>query len=211
MAKIVDADEKRAHIIDATWRVVAENGLDVATMRTIAAEAGCTTGMVTHYFSNKDEILEALVDQVARKSGQRLLEAIDGHVGMAAVRELMVHSLPLDAERGAHWRVWLALWNRSVAGGPLADEWARRNRTWLKLLRSAMDSAVANGDIPASAAGESDIEALSALSFGLSIAAILPPRRLSRRAMIRTVDDYIAGRYGEYPARGEETAELNAS
>lgn len=211
MAKIVDADEKRTHIIDATWRVVAENGLDVATMRMIAAEAGCTTGMVTHYFSNKDEILEALVEQVASRSGRRLLEAIDGHVGMAAVRELMVHSLPLDAERSAQWRVWLALWNRSVAGGPLADEWARRNRTWLKLLRTTVERAVAYGDIPASAAGESDIEALSALSFGLAMAAILPPRRLSRRAMIRTVDDYLESRYGTYAAPSDEPAELDAS
>jgi AcrR family transcriptional regulator len=210
MAKIVDADEKRAHIVEATWRVVAEHGLDVATMRMIAAEAGCTTGMVTHYFSNKDEILEALVDQVAQRSGRRLLESLEGHVGMAALRELMVQSLPLDAERNAQWRVWLALWNRSVAGGQLADEWARRNRTWMKMLRATVDAAIAYGDLPASAATDPSIEALSALSFGLSMAAILPPRRLSRRAMIRAVDDYLESRYGT-DASADQPAELTAS
>jgi AcrR family transcriptional regulator len=211
VAKIVDAEEKRAHIVDATWRVVAEHGLDVATMRMIAAEAGCTTGMVTHYFANKDEILEELVEQVSRQSGRRLSAAIEGHVGVAALRELLVQSLPLDAERNAQWRVWLALWNRSVAGGQLADEWARRNRVWMKLLRTTVEKAVAYGDIPPSAARESDIEALSALSFGLSMAAILPPRRLSKRAMVRTVDDYLEARYGAFLAAVEDSEQLTGS
>lgn len=211
MAKIVDAEEKRAHIIDATLRIVTDHGLDVATMRMIAAEAGCTTGMVTHYFANKDEILEELVEEVARRSGRRLLAAIEGLSGTAAVRELLVQSLPLDSERTTEWRVWLALWNRSLAGGHLADEWNRRSRTWMKLLHTTVDKAIAFGDLPPSAGSDPDVEAMSALSFGLSLSAVLQPRRLTRSAMILTVDEYMEGRYGPLSETPDVTPRLTGS
>ena len=43
MAKVVDAEEKRAEIVAAAWQVVTENGLDATTMRMIASAAGRTT------------------------------------------------------------------------------------------------------------------------------------------------------------------------
>jgi AcrR family transcriptional regulator len=55
------AEIRRAEIIEAFLRIVAEKGLARATVREIAGEAGCSHGMVRHYFGNKESmILEVL-------------------------------------------------------------------------------------------------------------------------------------------------------
>ena len=43
--KIVDWDARRDEILDATWRVIARDGLVNTTVRAIAREAGCSQGV----------------------------------------------------------------------------------------------------------------------------------------------------------------------
>ena len=40
MPKIVDHDQRRIELVDATWRIIARLGIESATMREIALEAG---------------------------------------------------------------------------------------------------------------------------------------------------------------------------
>jgi AcrR family transcriptional regulator len=191
MAKVVDAEEKRAHIVAAAWQVVTANGLDATTMRMIASAAGCTTGMVTHYFANKDEILETLVRQVSRQAEHRLAAAREAGPGLAGLRSLVLESLPLDQERIAEWRVWLALWNKALEGGSLSGEWARRDRRWIMLLRNAVDGAIENGDLPADTNLDLEVESLSALAFGLSVGALVSPRRVGPAAIEEIIDEHL--------------------
>ncbi|NUP73233.1 MAG: TetR family transcriptional regulator, partial [Sinomonas sp.] len=58
MPKIVDHDQRRLELVDALWRIVAERGLDGATMREIAAEAGFANGALKPYFPTKDRLLD---------------------------------------------------------------------------------------------------------------------------------------------------------
>jgi len=57
MPKIVDHAERRSSIISATWRVIARGGLANTTTREIAKEAGCSTGVLAHYFTDRADIL----------------------------------------------------------------------------------------------------------------------------------------------------------
>jgi AcrR family transcriptional regulator len=42
--------DRRLDVSEAAWRVIAREGLDRTSLRAIAQELGCTTGVVTHYF-----------------------------------------------------------------------------------------------------------------------------------------------------------------
>lgn len=53
------ADVRRQELIDATFRCLVECGVSDTSVRTIAAEAGLSLGMVRHYFNSKDELLAA--------------------------------------------------------------------------------------------------------------------------------------------------------
>jgi TetR/AcrR family transcriptional regulator len=54
-------DARRQLIVDAARRVFEQVGLEGASIRTIAAEAGCTTGAVYPWFAGKEEIYAAIL------------------------------------------------------------------------------------------------------------------------------------------------------
>jgi TetR/AcrR family transcriptional regulator len=56
-------DFRRNLIIEAARRVFAERGLAGASLRTIAAAAGCTTGAIYPYFSGKEEIYAEILNE----------------------------------------------------------------------------------------------------------------------------------------------------
>ncbi|RVU38869.1 TetR/AcrR family transcriptional regulator [Hwanghaeella grinnelliae] len=56
-------EERRAAIIEAAKSVFMRNGLEKASMRTIATEANCTTGAIYPYFQGKEEIYGAVLTE----------------------------------------------------------------------------------------------------------------------------------------------------
>ncbi|TWT15378.1 TetR/AcrR family transcriptional regulator [Reyranella sp. CPCC 100927] len=56
-------DTKRQLVIDAARRVFETHGLEGASIRLIAIEAGCTTGAIYPYFSGKEEIYAAILGE----------------------------------------------------------------------------------------------------------------------------------------------------
>ncbi|HKU95894.1 MAG TPA: TetR/AcrR family transcriptional regulator [Vineibacter sp.] len=69
-------DTKRQLVIDAARRVFETHGLEGASIRLIAVEAGCTTGAVYPYFSGKEEIYAAILGE----SLATLKQFIEQHV-----------------------------------------------------------------------------------------------------------------------------------
>jgi TetR/AcrR family transcriptional regulator, fatty acid metabolism regulator protein len=54
------AEEKRRHILDAAVRVFARRGFHTSRVGDIAEEAGVAHGLLYHYFSSKDEVLQTV-------------------------------------------------------------------------------------------------------------------------------------------------------
>lgn len=67
------SEEKRRQILDAAVRVFARKGFHTSRVGDIAEEAGVAHGLLYHYFSSKDEVLET----VFRENWGVLLERID--------------------------------------------------------------------------------------------------------------------------------------
>src|SRR6185312_13615964 len=98
MPRIVDHEERRAEVAAAVWRIVSRDGLEAATVRRVAAEAGMSTSVVSHYFSGKDDLLRLAFRIVVERGRDRAI--VQGDEGGRA-RALLVTALPLDAERRA--------------------------------------------------------------------------------------------------------------
>jgi len=56
----IGAEEKRRLILDAAVRVFAQKGFHTSRVGDIAEEAGVAHGLLYHYFSSKDEVLETI-------------------------------------------------------------------------------------------------------------------------------------------------------
>ena len=66
MPKLSIAEIRKTEIIEAFLKIVSGKGLAKATVREVADAAGCSHGMVRHYFGDKETmILEALDHMIA--------------------------------------------------------------------------------------------------------------------------------------------------
>jgi AcrR family transcriptional regulator len=57
----------REQIIQAAYKVLAEQGYDAATIKAIAHEAGVAPGLVHYYFTNKDELLIEVLNDISAR------------------------------------------------------------------------------------------------------------------------------------------------
>src|SRR5690242_13386078 len=69
-------EEQRAKILDAAWRAFAKKGT-AATMAEVAAEADVSYGLVYRYFSSKEAIFKALVEQMLQSGVLRVQRLLD--------------------------------------------------------------------------------------------------------------------------------------
>ena len=60
--------DKRQAILDATLRLISQNGFHGASMSQVAEEAKVSTGIIYHYFESKDELIDELYKSINRKS-----------------------------------------------------------------------------------------------------------------------------------------------
>ncbi len=66
--------DKRRHLLEAAVRVFARKGFHASRVGDIAVEAGAAHGLLYHYFSSKDELLETIF----RETWSSLLESLNG-------------------------------------------------------------------------------------------------------------------------------------
>jgi len=79
--------QRRAEIVQAFASVLAEQGYAGATMVVVAARAGVSPGLLHHHFRDKRDMLDALLEQlargfVARAAGGDLESWVDGALGL---------------------------------------------------------------------------------------------------------------------------------
>lgn len=118
MPKVVDHEQRRHDIADALWRVAMEQGPTAISIRTVAAEAGWSTGALRHYFTTREELLSFAMEQATVRVQDRLYaraatidaagELLDR---IAAFAEEL---LPLDEQRRAEFQLWRAFGEQSA-------------------------------------------------------------------------------------------------
>jgi AcrR family transcriptional regulator len=190
--KIVDHDERRLELVDATWRIIARNGLEGATMREIAMEAGFANGALKPYFPTKDTLLEFAFSHVFNRTHQRIAEVTAGQTGLAALRAFCLEVLPLDEERINEARIVIPFWQKAVNDPQKAaihqqsmDEWLTAIRRHLKEARDAGDVSTAVDDT--ALAGQ-----LLNMLLGAQIEAALAPAGRADFGHDRQLEGYLA-------------------
>lgn len=76
MGVIAEAD-KRQVILDATLDLVAERGLNDTPVSAIVKKSGVSTGIIYHYFADKDDLMRALYADIKQRFTQMALAGVD--------------------------------------------------------------------------------------------------------------------------------------
>lgn len=175
MPKKVDAEERRADLAAAAVRIIAENGLEGARLRDVAAEAGWTTGALTHYFPDKRALLKlALRSSLDRLQGRHIRAAEESG---DELRVLLEQALPLDEDRLRHWRVSQVLSTQAWSDPELATEQRRAYRGWRRRIVILVAEGAADGRFPADTDAEAAADLLIAVVDGVALQALYDPER----------------------------------
>lgn len=104
---LIDHEQRRAELAEAVWQVMRKQGVSAISVRSVAAEAGLSTGSLRHIFPSKAEMLAFSMELVH----QRFTERAEAH--RAAEEPDLVawlaEMLPLDDDRRLEMDVNLGL------------------------------------------------------------------------------------------------------
>jgi len=99
--KRVPEDQRREQILSAAYRVALRQRLANLSSRAVASEAGISNGLLFFHFSNRKELLLALLDwllekTILRRAAER--SAVQGKASQQLVHEITkaLHALPED-------------------------------------------------------------------------------------------------------------------
>ena len=201
MPKIVDHDARRAEVAAAAQRTIARLGIHNTRLRDIAEEAKCSTGVLTHYFPDKDALIRFSLEDSLGRFEQRL--ARSGAEGERALRTTLEQVLPLDKERRTQWTVWLAFWGQAVGSRELAAEQRRHYRDFRTVLEQLVRDGVEGGWFRPGLDPTDEADRVLALVEGISFQAVFDAQRWPRHRQLAMVDEHLANLAAAgSPARG---------
>ncbi|MBD2565974.1 MULTISPECIES: TetR/AcrR family transcriptional regulator [Nostoc] len=119
-------DDRRIEVAKAAWRVIVREGLDRASMRAIAQELGSSTGVVTHYFRDKEELTLFALEQVFENVLEDMKTCAEARQGIDRLAQMIFVALPLGDNDKADWKVWTAFLGYSIGRERLVQEHRKR-------------------------------------------------------------------------------------
>lgn len=72
-----DISDKRKAILNAALQMISKNGFHGTAMSKLAKNAGVSVGIIYHYFSSKDELIDELYREINRDLANSLLKIHD--------------------------------------------------------------------------------------------------------------------------------------
>lgn len=195
MPKLVDHAARRRQLVEASWDVIARDGIEGTTLRKVAAAADCTTGRIAHYFAGRDELIFSALRAAYAGAGKRMAAIAETErQPRIRLQRVVYESLPLGAVRLKEWKVWIAFWAAAASNADLAQENAQRYEQWQSLL-SALIADIAGRETATERAFE-----LVSMIDGLGIRTTLAPSAENQQLAAACVDQWIVnlGRLGAF-------------
>lgn len=158
----IDHEKRRADIASITIDLVAREGIEAASLRRIAAEAGFSTSAVTHYFADKQELIVWAFTMLSGQ-GQTYFDEAWARDPEDVAEPLMtlVPWCPVNVRR---WKAYLAFWDQGARDTELAALLRQSTYEGIALLRRLIAAHV-----PIGADTDSAARLLNAVIQGIAL------------------------------------------
>ncbi|GED15633.1 TetR/AcrR family transcriptional regulator [Aneurinibacillus migulanus] len=185
MPKLIDHEKRRKQIAEATWRVILEQGMEGATVRKIAKEAGLSLGALRHYFSTQDELLVYAMQLVKEKATARITEiAMQDLPPKEKILNIMLQIVPVNDETMAEMEVWFAFTAHFRHKQDTFD--AQHDRIFVGM-QKIIDYLDQFNLLQKNLDKEIEAEKLYALIDGLALHMMLEPQRVNKDRIVRVL------------------------
>lgn len=179
-----DRAGKRAELLKAAASVIAQEGYANTSLRKVAHRAGCTTGAVTYYFANKEELVTALAENRFDDFDAMLAAGRD----RLDVRALLERWLLRTTDDPEFWPVMSQLLvharYESVFAAAIERRYARHRSELASLLAAGQTQGTIRDDIPADLLADQ----LGAMGDGWMMMFPIEPERFTQSRIQALLD-----------------------
>ena len=189
--KLVDHEMRKLDVAEAAARVVAERGIENATIRAIAERAGLSTGALAHYFDGKDELMVHALRWATERMSDRLLERLAGLRTLDELSAAVRAVLPLEEQGAVVWRVQISFWAYGVGRPDLVSLHRREMGGWLARVVEAVGRIQRAGIVRSDLAAEHITAALISMVMGMGVQLLFDGG--ARDGVLAAVDAYNGG------------------
>jgi AcrR family transcriptional regulator len=172
-------DERRNEVAKAAWQVIVRDGLDRTSMRAIAQELGASTGVVTHYFRDKEALILFALERVFEHVLADMKIAAQGQPGIDGFAQMICTALPLEMSDKDDWKVWVAFLGYSIGREHLVQEHRKRYDLLQQIIAQELANLQAAHLIRADIDLMLEANAIVALVDGIGTGSVIYPEQFS--------------------------------
>jgi TetR/AcrR family transcriptional repressor of bet genes len=187
MPKVGMREVRRAQLIDATLHTIDEAGLPGTTLALVAQRANISTGIVSHYFGDKNGLIEATMRHILRDlrraaARRRIAAKPDPR---SRLRALVAANFDVSQISTPVMKTWLAFWSQSMHEPSLKRLQRVNTRRLYSNLCAEFRKALPRAAARRAASG------LAALIDGLWLRGALAGEPFDTKPAQRLANDYI--------------------
>jgi AcrR family transcriptional regulator len=179
-------DSKRIGALSATLRVIARDGLEKTTIRSIAKESGCSAGSLAHYFRDKEDILRQALELADARISKRMADIISESEPNLALREVLAQVLPIDDDRTVELTLDVNFWGKALIHPELRGLEHEDHDRWRNIVLGLVSSIESSNKSSLSAQDLTDV--LIAFLDGLGLQALIYPELFPADRQLELLD-----------------------
>jgi len=183
-------EARRRNIVDAAWRVAAQQGYRNWTVDDVCAEAGVSKGTFYGYFESKEQLLVALLDADAAEVEGLIVRLRDEGGPVVAGLRLFVREMLSMREDPGRSQVRADLLAETLTNAEVRRRFVATVQRRRKLLQRWIESGISAGELE-SVPSRALASAVLALADGLTVHAAVDPGAFSWANVRRAVDELL--------------------
>ena len=172
-------DDRRLEVTQAVWQVIIRDGLDKTSMRAIAKELGSSTGVVTHYFRDKNELMLFALERIFENLHEDMTSSAIKYEGIERLEQMILAALPLKSNSLDGWKVWVAFLGYAIGHQKLVLEHQKRYEFLSKILCQELANLQAAQLIKVDLDLKLEANTLIALVDGIGTGVVINPLQFS--------------------------------
>jgi AcrR family transcriptional regulator len=169
-----EVGSRREEVLRHARHVIMRDGLEGTSLRRIAREGSFTTGVLSHYFADKSELISACFEWTMRTWLDRVEREIrDAGSAEESLCRFVAIAVPHAEQRHAEWRLWLNFVVTAAWDAQLAELLVQTDRRWESLVTEAVVRWREAGLIASDLPDEQQAVILARLGDGLGLRALV--------------------------------------
>jgi AcrR family transcriptional regulator len=186
-----DHDAKREEIAEAACQVILRLGLAQASMSEIARQMGYTTGILRHYFVDKEELLLFAKNLLFDRSHEKALSAAMRHNGVEKLRAMTMALLPCDQASVDRFRLLATFNGYAIGNAQLMKAQYKRDAEHWRTFEQVISALQEDGSLPRTLNARVEACGIFAMLDGLADQVIMNPGEWAPEELTGLMSRYI--------------------